>query len=186
MNLRSLYLVQRNGQPFESHIDRALMGLVPKFCRCYPALREDLLLTEIFETAGRKIQAREERCGPIEHLHAYSWVALCTVAASMLRRGRLRLAQRTFAGQSAGLAIDRTPARYGSAESIERAILLRELLERLSPDERRICIWKSAGHTSREIAGRLGMTAGAVDTALSRIRRKLVKCPSKPTTGRRS
>jgi hypothetical protein len=36
-----------------------------------------------------------------------------------------------------------------------------------------VCIWKKAGYTSQEIAGRRGTTAGAVDTMLSRIRQKV-------------
>jgi RNA polymerase sigma factor (sigma-70 family) len=172
---QALYLVDRDGQPFEPHIERTLTGLVARFCRRYPAFRDELMLAHVLETAARKIQAREKRSGRIEHLRAYAWVTLNTAAASLLRCGRLRMAQRTVAGELGEVAIGRIPATVGNRESVERAILLREVLDRLTPDERRVCLWKLAGHSSREIARFLGMTAGAIDTMLFRIKRKARK-----------
>jgi DNA-binding CsgD family transcriptional regulator len=70
---------------------------------------------------------------------------------------------------------DATPSRVGTPEEIERGILLRQVLETLTPEERLVCIWKKAGFSSREIADRRGGTAAAVDTLLSRVRQKVRK-----------
>jgi DNA-binding CsgD family transcriptional regulator len=61
----------------------------------------------------------------------------------------------------------------GSAEEIERGILLREVLAHLSPEERLICMWKKAGYSSQEIAEYQGRSVSAVDTLLCRARQKI-------------
>jgi RNA polymerase sigma factor (sigma-70 family) len=166
-------VLDESGRPIDPRIEHALVSLVPRFRRHYPAFRDDLSIIDILEEAGRKIRVREERRGAIERLHAYAWVTLRTIAASRLRRGEGRLARRTVAAEGGAAAIDGTPARDGGPEEIERSILLRELLERLSPDERLVCMWKKAGYTSQEIGDHRGTSAGAVDTMLSRIRQKV-------------
>jgi RNA polymerase sigma factor (sigma-70 family) len=166
-------VLDETGHPIDPRIEQALVSLIPRFHRHYPAFRDDVSVVEILEEAGRKIGLRERRSGPIEHLHAYAWVTLRTIAASRLRRGEGRLARRTFGAESGGAAIEGAAAKAGGPEEIERSILLRELLERLSPDERLVCMWKKAGYTSQEIAERRGTTAGAVDVMLSRIRQKV-------------
>jgi RNA polymerase sigma factor (sigma-70 family) len=176
-------ILDERGHPLDPRIEEALLSLVPKFRRNYPALKDDLTIVDIFEEAGRKIDHREKQSGPIEHLHGYAWVTLRTVAATRLRRGEGQLARRTFGAEEGAAAIDSTAARIGTPEDIERNILLRELLERLSPDERLVCIWRKAGFTSQEIALRRGTTAGAVDVMLTRIRQKvrdLIGAPKGP------
>lgn len=166
-------ILDDRGHPLDSRIEEALLSLVPRFRRHYPAFRDDLALLDVFEEAGRKIDHREKHSGPIERLHGYAWVTLRTVAATRLRRGDGQLARLTFAAEEGAAAIDATPSRTGTAEDIERTILLRELLDQLSPEERLVCILKKAGYTSQEIAKRRGTGAGAVDTMLSRIRQKV-------------
>ena len=166
-------ILDARGHPLDPRIEQALLSLVPKFRRHFPTFRDELSLVEVLEEAGRKIEHREEHSGPIERLHAYAWVTLRTVAATRLRRGDGQLARRTFGAEEGAAAIDGTPSKIGTPEEIERTILLRELLGRLSADERLVCIWKKAGYTSQEIAARRGTTAGAVDTMLSRIRQKV-------------
>jgi RNA polymerase sigma factor (sigma-70 family) len=166
-------ILDERGNPLDPRIEQALLSLVPKFRRHYPAFRDEVLLVDIFEEAGRKIDHREKNVGAIERLHAYAWVTLRTIAATRLRRGDGQMARRTFGAEDGAAAIDATPARTGTPEEIERTILLRELLGQLSEEERVVCIWKKAGYTSQEIAERRGTTAGAVDTMLSRIRQKV-------------
>ena len=83
------------------------------------------------------------------------------------------MAQRTLAAEEGAAALDATPTLEGTADQIERTILLREVLDTLTPDERLVCIWKKAGFSSQEIANRRGGTAAAVDTMLSRVRQKV-------------
>jgi RNA polymerase sigma factor (sigma-70 family) len=166
-------ILDERGHPFDSRIEQALLSLVPKFRRHYPAFRDEFSVVEVLEEAGRKIDHRERQSGPIEHLHGYAWVTLRTVAATRLRRGEGQLAWRMFGAEDGAAVIDATPSRTGTPEDVERTILLRELLAQLSPEERLVCMWKKAGYTSQEIAKRRGTGPGAVDTMLSRIRQKV-------------
>ncbi len=166
-------ILDESGQPQSPHVEEALVSLVPKFQRHFPAFRDDSTLTDILEEAGQKIAHREEQSGRIEKLHAYAWVTLRNVATSRLRRARSRLERRTFGSEEGEAALDAMPANRGTADQIERDVLLREVLETLTLDERLVCIWKKAGFTSREIADRRGGTAAAVDTLLSRVKQKV-------------
>jgi RNA polymerase sigma factor (sigma-70 family) len=166
-------LVTEAGRPFSAHVEDALVSLVPKFQRHFPVLRDDLTLVEVLEEAGRRIERREDQGGRIERLHGYAWVTLRSIATSRLRRGDGRMAQRTLTAEEGEAALDATPTREGTADHIERTILLREVLDTLTPDERLVCIWKKAGFSSQEIANRRGGTAAAVDTMLSRVRQKV-------------
>jgi RNA polymerase sigma factor (sigma-70 family) len=168
-------ILDDTGQPLSPHIEQALLALVPKFQRQFPGFRDELSLVEILEEAGRKIDRREKRSGPIERLHAYAWVALRSVATSRLRRGEGRLAQRTLPSEEGEAVLDSTPARAGGPDEIERRILLRQVLETLTPDERLVCIWRKAGFSNQEIADRRGGTAHAVDMVLLRVKQKVRK-----------
>jgi DNA-directed RNA polymerase specialized sigma24 family protein len=176
-------ILDERGQPLNPRIESVLAGLVPRLRRHFPTFRDDGALIEALEEAGRRITHREAEVGPIERLHAYAWVTLRSVATSRLRTGAGRLAQRTLASADGEMVLDATPARFGTAEEIERGILLREVLDALPPEERLICIWKKAGFTSQEIAARRGGSAAAVDTLVSRIKhrvRTIMEIPAAP------
>lgn len=175
MEINRIRILGDAGQPLSPHIEQALLALVPKFQRQFPSFRDELALVEVLEEAGGKIDRREKRSGHIERLHAYAWVALRSVAASRLRRGEGRLAQRTLPSEEGEAALDSTPARAGGADEIERNILLRQVLEALTPEERLVCIWRKAGFSSQEIADRRGGTPGAVDMVLWRVKQKVRK-----------
>jgi DNA-binding CsgD family transcriptional regulator len=57
---------------------------------------------------------------------------------------------------------------------MEHAILVGELLAKLTPSERQLCLWKREGLSSAEIARLRGGTATAVDSLWFRIRKKIV------------
>lgn len=166
-------ILDEYGQPLSPHIEQTLVSLIPKFQRNFPSFRDEFLLVDILEEAGRKIDHREKHTGPIDRIHAYAWVTLRSVATSRLRRGDGRLAQRTLGSEDSEAVLDVTPAKTGGVDEIERQILLRQVLETLTPDERVVCIWKKAGFSSQEIADRRGSTAGAIDKMLSRARQKV-------------
>jgi DNA-directed RNA polymerase specialized sigma24 family protein len=179
-----LRILDERGQPLNPRIESALAGLVPRLQRHFPTFRDDGALIEVLEEAGRRITHRETDGGPIERLHAYAWVTLRSIATSRLRSGAGRLAQRTLASADGELVLDSTPARFGTAEDVERGILLREVLEALTPEERLICIWKKAGFSSQEIAARRGGSAAAVDTLVSRIKHRVRTLMGLPTAPR--
>ena len=96
-----------------------------------------------------------------------------TVAISRMRRGSLRLIQKTLDSHVSAAVLAATPAAVGSANQIERQILMREIRAKLSDDEWDLFIWKINGHSSREIAQYQGRTVTAVDTIFSRVKQRL-------------
>jgi DNA-directed RNA polymerase specialized sigma24 family protein len=166
-------ILDERGQPLSPRVESALASLVPRLQRHFPTFRDDGALVEALEEAGRRITHREAQGGRIERLHAYAWVTLRNVATTRMRGGPGRILQRTLASSDAEALLAATPSRHGTAGEIERAVLLREVLEALTEEERLICIWKKSGFSSQEIAARRGGSAAAVDTLLSRIRHKV-------------
>ena len=166
-------LLDRFGKPLPEHIQRVLDLLTPKFRRKFPMIRDEVALTEILEEAGQRIARREAENGAISRIHGYAWVAIRNVAISKLRT-RPHLLEKAMAGsRESAAALARLAADEGSPESIEAEILLEEVLEQVSHRDRKIAIWKKAGFSSRWIAEKLQMSAPAVDTAYSRLRRKV-------------
>lgn len=166
-------LLDARGNPLSTRIESVLRSLVPKFRKRFPALQDELELTDILEKAGTRIARREERSGQIEKLHAYAWVTLRSVASSWLRRGRTRLAQHTIASAAGDVLLSAMPAQSGTPEQIEQAILLREAMERLSVDEWLVCEFKRMGFSSEEIARRRHSSTAAVNMVFSRAKQKL-------------
>jgi DNA-directed RNA polymerase specialized sigma24 family protein len=60
----------------------------------------------------------------------------------------------------------------GSAEQIERDILLREIESTLTPEEARIFHLKALGFSSEEIAKVRGSSVNSVDKVMSRLKQK--------------
>jgi RNA polymerase sigma factor (sigma-70 family) len=170
---RTLGLLDSHGKPLAAHIERVLARLVPRLRRQFPALRDEFVVIEILEEAGRRIASREERSGPIEKLHGYAWVTIRAVATSEMRRPSVRLGQRTLGPEISATLIASTPAEHGTAEEIERGILWREIFAALSPEERMLFALRHLGFSSPEIARLQGRSVVAVDTTFSRARQKV-------------
>ena len=166
-------ILDAHGQPLPTRLEDALASLAPKLVRQFPRLRDDPSIVDLLEEAGRKIQQREEQRGPVERLHAYAWVTVRSLALSRLRHGSERLARCTLPSREGQIALQSAAATEGSPEALERRLLLRQVLNSLSAEERLICAWKRAGYSSREIAARRGTTAAAVDKMLSRARERV-------------
>ena len=166
-------LLDSDGRPFHPRIERVLCQLVTRLRREFPALRDEVTVTEVMEEAGRRIRAREERGGEVERLHGYAWVTVRSVATSRMRLGSTRLIQRSIEPEAAGARLSAIRATVGTAEDVERRLLLRELLATLSREERLVCLWKQAGFSSQEIADHRGRSVEAVDTMFSRAKQKL-------------
>lgn len=168
-----LLLIDRDGQRLDCHITRVLTRLLPRLRRHFPQLRDEVALTEVLERAGHRIAVREKRAGPIEKLQGYAWVTIRSVATSEMRRSSVRLMRKTLESEASHARLASVTAAFGTAEEVERNIFLREVLGKLSQEERLVCVWKKAGFSSQEIAKYLGRSVAAVDTLFSRAKQKL-------------
>lgn len=173
-HLRTIGLLDSNGQPFHPRIERVLIELLPRLRREFASLQDEVGLVDILEEAGRRIRHRESR-GPIERLHGYAWVTVRSIAMSHMRLGSFKLHHKTLDSQAGNARLLATPSARGTAAEIEQAVLLRELLRTLSREERMICLWKKAGFSSQEIALHQRRTVVAVDTIFSRAKQKIRK-----------
>lgn len=173
-HLRTIALLDSDGQPFQPRIERVLLQLLPRLRREFPSLQDEVGLAEIMEEAGRRIRHREER-GALERLHGYAWVTVRSIATSRLRLGSAKLHQKTLDSDAGHARLLATPTSRGTAAEVEQAVLLRELLRTLSREERMICLWKKAGFSSQEIALHQGRTVVSIDTIFSRAKQKIRK-----------
>ena len=79
----ALGLLDGDGRPFHPRIERVLCQLVTRLRREFPALKDEVTVTEVMEEAGRRIRARADRRGEVERLHGYAWVTARSVATSV-------------------------------------------------------------------------------------------------------
>jgi RNA polymerase sigma factor (sigma-70 family) len=170
---RTHRVIDHSGAPLADRLQRVLDDLSPRLRRHFSAQQDETAVTEILEEAGRRITFRERRGGPIEKLHGYAWVTLRSVATSRMRLGSTQVIQRTLESNASAARLAASPAVLGSVEQIESNILLREVLARLSPEERLICVWKKSGFSSQEIADYQGRSVAAVDTLFCRAKQKI-------------
>jgi RNA polymerase sigma factor (sigma-70 family) len=175
-------LVDEGGNPLDPRIQQVLQQLLPKLRARFPRLSDDVLATEVLETAGRRIQAHERAGGPVQNLEAYAWVVASNTARSRLRRGAMRLVRATLPGEESETVLEAISSKFGTAEQIESDILHRELMARLPTDERLLCLLKKMGFSSREIADELHTTVAHVDTLFYRIKRKIRAALQEPGT----
>jgi DNA-directed RNA polymerase specialized sigma24 family protein len=173
-HLLTIGLLDTDGQPFHPRIERVLIQLLPRLRREFPSLQDEVGLTEIMEEAGRRIRHREKH-GPIERLHGYAWVTVRSIATSRMRLGSSKLAQKILDSEASNARLLAIPTSRDTAAEVEQAVLLRELLQTLSQEERMICLWKKAGFSSQEIALHQRRTVVAVDTIFSRAKQKIRK-----------
>ena len=186
-HLRDLRLLDEHGKPLDSRIESVLKRLLRKFLKRFPSLRDDVTVTEVFEAAGRKIANRERETGQIERLHGYAWVTVRNTGTSWLRRGSSQLAQHTLPADDSDAALAAMPAACGTAEEIERGILMEQVMARLSPEERLVFFLKiRAGFSSDQVARFRGTSVNAVDIVFSRTKRKISTLLSVQQYGRNS
>lgn len=166
-------LLDETGQPLSSHVQHALRALAPRLQRQFPSLKDEVVITEVLEEAGRKIRHHEEQAGPVEKLHAYAWVTVRSVATSRMRRSSMRIARATLEPEESEIVLGSLRSGAGTAEQIETDILLSEMLDQLTPEEKMICGWKRLGFSSREIAKEQGTSIERVNTFFFRLKRKI-------------
>ena len=171
---RTLF-VDQTGHPLSNRLQQVLHALTPRLRRQFPTLRDDVVIAEVLEEAARRIVEHERSVGPLERLRGYAWVSIRHAAITRVRRASMRLQQQTLDGIDSTAAMAELLAHRASADMIELNVLLAEVLRLLSEEERRVCIWKKAGFTSRQIARYRGQSTEAVDTMFFRVKQKVRK-----------
>lgn len=171
-SLRKFGLLDANGKPLDERLDKALNDLVPRFRRRFPAIQDEVEITEVFEEAARRIEKRERQSGPIEKLRGYAWKALECIGVSAHRRSMMQVRLKRVESRTGPDIVSRLQAWDGSVEQIERDILLREIEASLTPEEARIFHLKALGFSSEEIAQHRGSSANSVDKVMSRLKHK--------------
>ncbi len=166
-------LVDGRGDPVAPHIEVALTRLLPQFQQRYPALRDELVRAEVLEEAARRIAERERRSGPVNKIYAYAWTALRNATATWFRHSANKVAERALSPEHSEAVLGTLETSIGTPKQIEQEILLGEVMEQLTPEERFVVTWKGAGYSSEEIAAQRGTSAAAVDTLFSRAKDKI-------------
>ena len=151
-SLRKFGLLDADGKPLDERLLKALNCLLPRFRRRFPAIQDEVEITEVFEEAVRRIQKRERQAGPIEKLRGYAWKALESIGVSVHRRSTMQIRVKRVESRTGPEIVSRLHALDGSVEQIERDILLREIESSLTPEEARIFRLKALGFSSEEIA----------------------------------
>ena len=166
-------LVGSDGRPFPEHIQRALNDLVPRFNRWFPLMHDEAVVTGLLEQAGQRIVDQERRSGPIERLHGFAWTVLRNLGASELRLSRSKVQLTSIGSVEGEHLMLRLNSDQQSPAAIDERLAINQALQHVTDLERRVALLKVAQFTSMEIAGELGVTAGAVDQAFFRVKHKL-------------
>lgn len=181
MQARSITLVDDKGRPLEARIERTVLQLLPRMKRQFPSIRDEATTVQLLEETARRVAHRERERGALVRPHGYAWVTLKSVVSSHLRRGEARLAGHSIAGAAGIRLLAAAPARSHTHRDVERRVLAQQLLAALTPGERRVCLLKHAGYSTREIARLLGRSAVSVDTIYCRARAKARRMATEPT-----
>ena len=168
-------LLDQFGDPLPDRIQQVLDDLVVRFRQKFRTIQDDVVAVEILEQAGQQIMAHEAKHGPERNIHGFAWVTIRNVAISRLRRGPYLLEQSVAGSTKSAAALARLTAADGSPKRVEDSIFLREVLDLLTPRERKIAVLKKGEHSSQTIAERLGISVALVDTTYSRLRQKVRK-----------
>ena len=172
-SLRKLGLLDAEGKPVEDRLSKVLNALLPRFRRRFPALQDDVEVTEVFEEAARRITKRERASGPIEKLGGYAWKALESIGVSLQRRGSMQVRFNRVESRTGTEIVSQLRAWDGSVEEVERGILLRELEAHMTPEEAMIFNLKAFGYSSEDIAKLRGSSVNSVDKVMSRLKQKI-------------
>ena len=172
-NLRKLGFLGADGKPLDERLSKVLNALLPRFRRRFPAIQDDVEVTEAFEEAARRITKRERASGPIEKLGGYAWKALESIGVSLQRRGSMQIRVNRVESRTGPDIVSQLRAWDGSVEEIERGILLRQLEEHMTPEEKWIFNLKAFGYSSEEIAKLRGSSVNSVDKVMSHLKQKI-------------
>jgi DNA-directed RNA polymerase specialized sigma24 family protein len=166
-------LLDDAANPLSRRLQHVLGAIPPRLRKRFPALGDDLFVTDVLEEAGRRIVARERSSGPVADLDAFAWVTVLNVARSRMRHPTMRLASSMLGSEESQVVLATLPSTQGSPEQIEADILVREVLAQLSPEERGLCSLKREGLSSREIAREWSTSITRVNILFYRAKRRI-------------
>lgn len=171
-----LQLVDRCGTPLNPRIHAALDAVGVRFRRRFLSIRDEAVIANLFEEAGRRIDEKERAAGHLENLHGFAWTTLEHLAISWMRRPEQRLQIQSVSITESDGRTSPLEAAEGSPEQLDDSVLWRELLETMNETERLAHVWRIVGgFSNREIAKHLRRSPGSVDTMFSRTRARLKK-----------
>jgi len=166
------HLLDERGQPLSSRLEQLLRRLIPRFRKQFPTLNDDQEVTEIFEEAGRRLERREQRSGPLEEPYGFAWVTLLNIGRSWMCRDPNRLRREMIGTEDGKTVLSTMQAKSGTAKQIEDGVLLREVHDCLTEKEWSVCGSKAVGYSADEIAEELGASPAAANMIFSRAKRK--------------
>jgi DNA-directed RNA polymerase specialized sigma24 family protein len=170
----SWIFLDRAGQPLSARVQQALHNVLPQLRKHFCSLNNDeLLVVEILEEAGSRIEDHERAYGCADNLDAYAWRTVQNVAKSRLRRWSMRIFRSMLSSSDSQAVLETLPAQFGTAEQIEFDIEYKEIQMHLTVREQLLCAYKKLGLSSREIAREEGISIVSVNTQFYRIKRKI-------------
>lgn len=173
-----------DGQPLPEPIQQALNDLLPKFNRWFPMMRDEAVVTGLFERAGERILEHERKTGPVARLHGLAWTVLRHLMISDLRTSQMRVEMGSIGSTKGELLMSKMRTDQDESREIEQRLAIDQALQQLTPLERRVALLKNVPFTSREIARELNMTTEAVDQAYFRAKHRLKKLYQQGCTDR--
>lgn len=168
-------LVCPDGHPLPERIQRVLQDLLPRFNRWFPMVRDEAVVTGLFERAGERIVDKERRDGPIVRLHGFAWTVLKNLMTSEIRSSRMRVEMGSIGSVEGEILMARVKTDQDESHAIEQRLAIDQALQQVTDLERRVTMLKTAQFTSEEIARELKTTPAAVDQVYFRARHKLRK-----------
>ena len=166
-------LLDHLGKPLSECLQRALGDISQRLRNRFPALGDEILVTEVLEEAGRRISDYERASGSVQNLDAFAWITVMNVAKSRMRHPSMRLARLTLPSEESQAVFGTLLSTHGSQEQIEADILVKEILGQLTAEERSLCSLKKSGLSSREIAKKLRTSVARVNILFHRLKRKI-------------
>jgi RNA polymerase sigma factor (sigma-70 family) len=168
-------LASPDGQPLPERIQQVLHDLLPKFNRWFPMIRDEAVVTGVFERAGAHIVEKERAAGPIARLHGFAWTVLRNLMISDLRTPRMKVEMGWIGSKEGELLMTRMKTGQGDPLAIEQRLAIDQALQLVTEQDRRVIVLKMANFTSHEIARELNISKEAVDQAYFRAKRRLGK-----------
>lgn len=157
---RDIELADRNGRAIERGLRDAIVSAVRKLKRRFQLLQDPHMAYDIAHEAAEKLSGRIADSGRPRNVSPYAYITVRNLVLSCARRQR----------RIVGLEEAQEQVVLPQAEA---NILVREVLDQLSAQERQIIVLTYQGLKSAEIAAVVHTTVSNVDSIRSRVRARL-------------
>lgn len=180
------HLVDASGNPLEERFQRVARKLERQFFNALPEVGDEAVVCNCVEQTALKVHVHEQKYGRVDDLSSYFLRVYSNVVSTLLRGRYHTKYESTLPDQE--LEVSAGCSRAGSAEAIERQILIDEILRGLDERKRMMLLLDGIGYSARDIAKRCKTSESNVYTTLHRAReeaRKLLEnsglaVPDKP------